>query len=151
MRRYDLYIVEDEVAKAYFGKETKLIQLFSEAIHAEDPEQLIQIEKQIDFITKQLPIFRLETLMKRALPETEAYTVTIQDQEWLLKSTKEDSVARLIIKESHCELWSSGSLLAEAVLFEKLRAVEPYFLAVDRTNERCGWLRPIKTDVLLEG
>jgi hypothetical protein len=151
MRRYDLYIIDEEVARDYFGKEMKLNQLFQAAFYEKKPEQRLQLEKQVNYITKSIPMFRLQTLLTRVLKEVSDYTLDTKDWEFTLKSEDCRRVMRLQLDQKKCVLWSTGDLLTESLIFDKLREIDPYFLAVDRANERCGWLQPIKTARMIEG
>lgn len=151
MRRYDLFIIKAEVAQAYFGKEVVLNQLFYDAFHETHLDQCHLLDKQVAYITKGIPTFRMGTLLRRSFNQQEGYTITFLNDELLIQSKNRESQARLKMGETHLTLWSSGSLLAESYLFEKLRQIDPYLLAVDRNQNRCGWLRPIKSAFLIEG
>lgn len=151
MRRYDLFSIDEEVAKAYYGKEALLNQLFFEAFHETDPDHLRQLEKQVNYITRPLSIFRMETLLNRSLKHQEGYQTSRNEHEQTVRSLREESTARVRIGERSISIWSSGSLSTESLVFEKLRQIDPYLLAVDRTRNRSGWLRPIKTALLIEG
>jgi hypothetical protein len=151
MRRYDLYIIDGEVARDYFGKEAKLNQLFHAAFYEKKPEHRLQLERQVNYITKPIPMFRLKTLLARALKEVTDYILDSKDWEFTLKSVDSRRVMRLQLDDKKCVLWSSGDLLTETLIFDKLREIDPYFLAVDRANERSGWLRPIKLVRMIKG
>jgi hypothetical protein len=151
MRRYDLYIIDGEVARDYFGKEAKLNQLFHAAFYEEKPEHRLQLERQVNYITKPIPMFRLKTLLARALKEVTDYILDTKDWEFTLKSVDSRRIMRLQLDDKKCVLWSSGDLLTETLIFDKLREIDPYFLAVDRANERSGWLRPIKMVRMIKG
>ncbi|HET6872204.1 MAG TPA: sporulation inhibitor of replication protein SirA [Sporolactobacillaceae bacterium] len=151
MRRYDLYIIDDEVARDFFGKEPKLNQLFHAAFYEKQPEHRLQLERQVNYITKTIPMFRLKTLLQRTLKDVTDYTVEANDWELTLRSKDCKRVMRLQLDQKKCVLWSSGDLLTETLIFDRLREIDPYFLAVDRANERCGWLQPIKLVHRMEG
>lgn len=59
MRHYELYLLEEQVARHYFGRETKLFQLFLEHADASLSQRLI-IDKQIEYISKPLPSLLLQ-------------------------------------------------------------------------------------------
>ncbi|WEG11530.1 sporulation inhibitor of replication protein SirA [Pullulanibacillus sp. KACC 23026] len=148
MRHYDIFIIKEEVREAYTGKEALLAQLFSEAFHTTDPNERCQLEKQIDFITETIPVFRMESLLKRRLKEQIGYTSLAGEQVIMLESNHQESHSRLEIKERQLTLKSSGSLLTETLLFEVCRSIQPDFFAVDRTGERSGWLRATKKHLI---
>jgi len=151
MRRYDLYIIDDEVARDFFGKESKLNRLFQAAFYEKQSEERLQLERQVNYITKTIPMFRIKTLLERALKEVSDYKLDSKDWELTLRSEDSRRVMCLQLDQKKCVLWSSGDLLTETLIFDKLREIDPYFLAVDRSNERCGWLRPIKTLRMIKG
>lgn len=148
MRHYNLFLIKQEVAKDYYGKEPLLGRLFSEMFQSSIEEEREQLEKQVHYITEPLSLFRMETLLKRALKDQVGVQFTSNDHEMTIESIGEESQAQLLVSNRNLCLKCSGSLLTETLVFEICRSIEPYFFAVDRKKGGCGWLRPIKTSLI---
>ncbi|WP_339145900.1 MULTISPECIES: sporulation inhibitor of replication protein SirA [unclassified Sutcliffiella] len=138
MRQYMIYLIEEEVAKHYSGNELKLFQLFQQ-YEQEEPLHSI-IKQQVDYVTIPIPTFPLQQSLEHALKNSAGYKrVAYQHQ-----IEKVDSTAKLSIFEKYLKLSSTGSFEAEAIFFEIIRKQAPYFLAIDTSSNRYGWLQPIK-------
>ncbi|MCA1320820.1 sporulation inhibitor of replication protein SirA [Bacillus tianshenii] len=138
MRHYMIYLIEEEVAKHYAGNELKLFQLF---LQYEKEDQLQDVVKQqVDYITIPIPTFPLQQALETSMKHIEGY----QAQSYQHKIEKKDSMAKLSIFEKYLKLSSSGSYEAEAIFFEVIRKLAPFFLAIDTNSGRFGWLQPIK-------
>lgn len=138
LREYMIYLIEEEVAKHYSGNELKLFQLFQQ-YEQEEPLRSI-IKRQVDYVTLPVPTFPLQQTLEQALKNKEGYKRVAYQH----KIEKEDSTAKLSIFEKYLKLSSTGSFEAEAIFFEIIRKQAPYFLAIDSSSNRYGWLQPIK-------
>ena len=59
MRTYQIYLIEDEFAQHFFGRERLFFNLFLEYIQTTGPLRSI-LQKQIEFVTKAIPKQQLE-------------------------------------------------------------------------------------------
>ncbi len=141
MRKYRLYLIEDEFAAHYFGRERLFFQLFQEHQNANGELKFIT-KRQIDFISKKLEVLKIHQLVQKQLgrikgfkAERGAYTIELSGK---ISKAKLEVFQDLIIVEAQ------GSYEAETVFFEVLRKCEASFLAIDLEHERFGWLKPIK-------
>jgi hypothetical protein len=141
VRRYQLYLIEDEFAAHYFGRERKFFHLFQE--HEIAKGELKQItKKQIHYICKHLQTLKIHQLIQKQLGMLKGFksmhgTYTIELAGKLSK-------AKLEIQENRVVVEAEGSYEAETVFFEVLRKCESSFLAIDLEHQRYGWLKPIK-------
>ncbi len=141
MRRYVIYLMEQDVAKNYFGKEEMLYQLFFEAENIVSPYHSI-IKKQIHYVTKELPLTDLhQTLLAELGHEVQSYEAK---KSYEIHLEEYGSKAVLVLNRNYLSLYSYGATEAETVIFEILRKVESSFLALDFKNSNYGWLNPIK-------
>jgi len=140
MRAYQLYLIEDEFATHYYGRECMFFQLFQEYEYLSGELKTI-IEKQIHFITKQIPSFRLHQYIKEQLHLNKDFQM--RKGAYYLKIGKR-SKAKLEIFDRSIVLVANGNYEAETAFFEVLRKNEASFLAIDLEHERYGWLKPIK-------
>lgn len=147
MRHYTIYLIEDDVAKSYFGKEDKLYDLFKEARQTRHPLYRRQLERQIQYITKIIPLFYFDKKLVEMLDKTPGYQLI--GNKHMMKGFKGDSYAELAISEQYIVMKASGSFEAETSFFEALRQMTPYFIAVDFNHDRYGWLKPIKNAHLI--
>jgi hypothetical protein len=141
MRTYQLYLIEDEFASHYFGKERVFFQLFLEKQESHGELKKI-IEKQIQFITKPLPILRLHKMIMKKLSKNKDFR--FENGAYYIERKGINSAAKLELFDRVALLNSEGSYDSETIFFEALRQCEPSFLAMDFRHERYGWLNPIK-------
>ena len=140
MRMYQLYLIEEEFASRYFGKERMLYQLFKEYDEAIGELKYI-LKKQIDFITKPINTMMVQHYLYQYLQKNKSFHVT-KDKYYL--DMGKISRAQLEIDEHYLIVKASGQYDAETAFFEILRKMESSFLAIDLKNQHCGWLKPIK-------
>jgi hypothetical protein len=140
MRTYQLYLIEKEFASHYFGKEKLFFQLFHELDNANGGYRMI-LQKQIDFITKPIPILKIHQFIKQSLQKNK---IVYTKKGTYYLELGNNSHAELDIQEKRLILNSSGHYEAETAFFEVLRKAEASFLAIDLENQHCGWLKPIK-------
>lgn len=141
MRRYEVYLIEDEFALHYFHKEHLMYQLFLEY---KTPRQVndTNIKNQIDYITKRIPIMSLKLLIERSLGQVKGFRSNSIEHEYIYMT--EHSKARLRLAEDYMLIDSEGTIEAETTFFEVLRKFSPCFLAMNYNENVYGWLNPIK-------
>lgn len=141
MRRYVVYLLENDVAKNYLGKEKMLYQLFCEAENKISPYHSV-VKKQIQYITRKIPVKKLH----QAIVSELKYVLTSFEPEKIYEVQLKESASRaiLIVNPNHLSIYSYGSIDAETAFFEVLRKLETCFLAVDFKNCNYGWLKPQK-------
>ncbi|ALC90909.1 hypothetical protein AM500_14805 [Bacillus sp. FJAT-18017] len=141
MRKYQLYLIEDEFASHYFGRERIFFHLFRENRQAEGELKKVT-DLQINFITKPMPVLRIHQLLHRQLEKTKGFSV--QNGLYKIEANGKNSSATLAVFEQHILITADGGYEAETAFFEVLRKCEASFLAIDLDNTKYGWLRPIK-------
>lgn len=139
MRRYEIFLMEEEVASVYFGREEMLFQLFEDRKNSSETANEI-LEKQIAFITRPIQSYKLDRIIKRELMHQEHY----QYNHLLHKLTLNNGQAELKIYEKYLTLITDGDMETETLFFEILRKIDACFLAIDYNNKRYGWLKPIR-------
>lgn len=72
MRSYQLYLIEDEFASHYFGRERMFYQLFLEYSQANNDLKSI-IAKQVKFVTKSIPVLRIHQLLHQQLSKSKGF------------------------------------------------------------------------------
>ncbi|MBU9714393.1 sporulation inhibitor of replication protein SirA [Evansella tamaricis] len=142
MREYEIYIIREEIANAYFGLETKLFRLFQENRSAKGNLKEVT-DRQIDFIIKSINKERLHVYLQNELKNKYGYSVV--DFKHYIIMDEENSQAGLYIHDDYITLYSEGSYDAEACFFEVLRQYHSFFLAMEYSQNRYGWLKPIKS------
>ncbi|GAF15259.1 YoxF protein [Bacillus sp. JCM 19046] len=142
MRYYELYLVTDDVATSYSGKESKLFQLFEERDRASRDQRLVY-DRQIDYITKILPEEMLKTVFDR--------TKTARDEEgYVIHSPVVDvNSCTVEIQQRKICLKAQGDLSAETDVFDLLKSVDSHFFAVNVEDRRFGWLKPYERQSVL--
>lgn len=140
MRAYQLYLIEEEFASHYFGRERMFFQLFKEFEESSGELKSI-IARQIQFITKPIPVLKLHQYINQQLYRKQDFLV--KKGAYYVEMGKR-SKARLELLDQSLVIESSGNYDAEAVFFEVLRKSESTFLAIDIPHHRYGWLKPMK-------
>jgi hypothetical protein len=140
MRRYDIYLIEDEFALHYFQKEHLMYQLFMEYNQAENQRDAC-MKKQIEYITKAIPVMQLQWMMERQFAK-DANGKVLSDMEYEYQT--ETSRARLQLAGDFVFMQAEGTVEAETVFFELLRKLNPCFLAMNYRENVYGWLNPVK-------
>ncbi|WP_191561595.1 sporulation inhibitor of replication protein SirA [Metabacillus idriensis] len=143
MRHYYVYLIEEEFANHFFGREAKLFHLFQEYLRT-SPEQkeFYHLYKQINYITKEIPAQPIENILKTNLVNRYNY-VRDESSHKIVSETKQGN-ALLHVRDQYIEVTSVGSFDMEAIFFEILRKIDSCFLAMDFESKRYGWLKPIK-------
>ncbi|TKH02690.1 sporulation inhibitor of replication protein SirA [Peribacillus simplex] len=141
MRTYQIYLIEDEFAHHYYGREKLFFNLFLEYIQAKGRLKSI-LQKQIEYVTKTVPIIQLQLAIEQRLQKKMNYWT--QNGKYYLEKTNGSSKAVLIIHNDSITLKAEGDYEAETAFFESIRKYEASFLAIDFEHEKYGWLKPIK-------
>ena len=141
MRRYHIYLVEEEFASHYFGREAKIYELFSEYEFAVG-EHKAQLRKQIDYVTRPIPTLHIHQCIDSLLRIRTDYQNERNIHTLMVNSNK--SEAKMVVHDRFLLLESSGNYEAETIFFEVLRKYDSCFLAMDFSLHRYGWLNPIK-------
>ena len=141
MRYFDIYLIKEEVARLYLGKEDLLYRLFMEAKAEKNQQRLDILQKQIQYITAAIPIAELKTKLHK-LP-------VVDSADDKIELNQEDSgIVKLKLNLTFIEIKVSGDNQAETVVFEALRRCFPHFFAVDYQNHYGAWLSPQKRHIL---
>ncbi len=140
MRQYDVYLINEEVARDYFGQESKLFQLFLEETRFNEQSQRI-VQKQIKYITQPIPALRIQKLLQQSLKNSLEYQSYKNSYSLKLGETEK---AELTLQATKMSIIAKGNFEAETAFFEIIRKLSPCFFAVDVYNYRYGWVNPIK-------
>ncbi|WP_409305545.1 sporulation inhibitor of replication protein SirA [Peribacillus sp. SCS-155] len=141
MRSYHIYLIEEEFAQHYFGREKIFLNLFMEYTRSSGGQRRI-LQKQIDYITRPIPVLKIQQSINDYLFYKE--DVSYKDGVYYIQKNSGNSRAALQINKEHLILQAEGEYDAETAFFESIRKCETSFLAFDIKNQRCGWLKPIK-------
>jgi hypothetical protein len=141
MRSYQLYLIEEEFASHFFGREQVFYKLFLEKERAQGELKTI-IESQIHYITKPLSSLRIHKMIIQKLSKYKDFRS--ENGVYYIERNGLVGSARLEIFERVVTIDATGSFDTETIFFEALRQCESSFLAIDLKHERYGWLNPIK-------
>lgn len=141
MRNYQLYIIKSEFASHFYGRERMFYQLFLEYANATGERAYI-LEKQVHYITKEIPMMKVQQVLKRQLTKRRDFNLI--NGSYQIKLQESVSNASMSVHDRYLQLEADGNFEAETIFFEVLRKWETSFIAIDLKNERYGWLKPIK-------
>jgi hypothetical protein len=141
VRNYQLYLIEDEFAAHYFGRERMFLRLFQEREKAAGELEFI-INKQISYITKKVEVLKIHQLLQKQLGKTKGFKA--ENGAYTIELSGKLSTAKLQVYQDLITVSAQGSFEAETAFFEVLRKCESSFLALDLEHQQAGWLKPIK-------
>ncbi len=141
VRKYQLYLIEDEFAAHYFGRERLFYQLFQEHQLANGELKFIT-QKQIYYITKRVEVLKIHQLIQKQLGKIKGFRA--EQGTYSIELSGKLSTAKLEVFQELITVDAEGSYEAETAFFEVLRKCESSFLALDLDHQRYGWLKPIK-------
>ena len=141
VRKYQLYLIEDEFATHYFGRERLFFQLFKEHQLANGELKFIT-QKQISYITKKVEVLKIHQLIQKQLGKIKGFKA--EHGAYSIELSGKLSTAKLEVFQDLITIDAQGSYEAETAFFEVLRKCESSFLALDLEHQRYGWLKPIK-------
>ena len=141
VRKYQLYLIEDEFATHYFGRERLFFQLFKEHQKANGELKFIT-QKQISYITKKEEVLKIHQLIQKQLGKIKGFKA--EHGAYSIELSGKLSTAKLEVFQDLITIDAQGSYEAETAFFEVLRKCESSFLALDLEHQRYGWLKPIK-------
>ena len=139
MRTYQIYLIEDEFAQHFFGRERLFFNLFLEYIQTTGSLKSI-LQKQIEFVTKAIPKQQLERTITKQIQNKKNFR--FENGEYYIENN--NSRAILLIHDDFLVVKAEGNYVAETVFFECIRKCGASFLAIDFDHDRFGWLKPIK-------
>lgn len=141
MRQYYIYLMEEEVARHYFGQESKIFHLFLEQKKASVRNKEI-INKQVEYITKPIPVLTLQQLFQQSFKHRTDYRQFKFSH--LINQENPRSYSQLELSPKVIHLASEGSFESETMFFEVMRKHSPSFFAMELDAYRYGWLNPIR-------
>jgi hypothetical protein len=141
VRKYQLYLIEDEFATHYFGRERLFFQLFQEHKKANGEFKFIT-QKQISYITKKVEVLKIHQLIQKQLGKIKGFRA--EHGAYSIELSGKLSTAKVEVFQDLITIDAQGSYEAETAFFEVLRKCESSFLALDLEHQRYGWLKPIK-------
>lgn len=140
MRIYLIYLIEEEFADYFYGRESKIVELFIAERQLRGEMQKI-VQKQIQYITKTLPYLDLHKHLSHSVQNKEFF---IKGKVYSTEMIGKNEGAELAIGERSIQLKAWGGYSCESVFFEVLRKFDGRFLAMDIEHNQYGWVKPIK-------
>jgi beta-galactosidase beta subunit len=141
MRKYELYLLKENIALHYNGRERMFYNLFSEHTNTEDKQLKELLQKQIDYITLPIPVWKLQKQIDNELQKKKSFQ---KSKDLFFIENGNLSSAKLKTTNECLIIVAEGYYDAESIFFEIIRKNEPSFFAMDLENGRYGWLKPLK-------
>lgn len=114
MRTYFIYLIEDEFADYFYGREIKFYDLFA-ADRQEVGELQTIVKRQIQYITKPLPYLDLHQHLSSSVQEKDLY---IKGKIYYIRSRKRNEHAELSIGKRYIKIDASGGFEAESIFLK---------------------------------
>ncbi|RFU61233.1 sporulation inhibitor of replication protein SirA [Peribacillus glennii] len=141
MRNYRIYLIEDEFARHFYGRERLFFNLFLEYTNSSGSQKGI-LQKQIEYITRAIPVAALRNILEKLSMRNKDFLY--KDGVYYLEKRAGKSRAALQLGKEFIALQAEGNFEAETSFFECIRKYDSGFLAIDLENNRYGWLKPVK-------
>jgi Sporulation inhibitor of replication protein SirA len=141
MRHYQIYLIEEEIANHYFGRESIIYHLFLEHERTTSERKKI-LKKQIQYVTRPIPSLEVHQWLETHLKKRTDYQTYRSAH--LIFHHRDRSHAKLKVFDRSLSLTSNGNYEAETIFFDMLYKYNPCFFAIDFELDRYGWLNPIK-------
>ncbi|GGH80982.1 hypothetical protein JOD43_002451 [Pullulanibacillus pueri] len=147
MRYYEIYSINSAVANDYFGRDEKLFQLFMEMKVTSDMKMQVILSRQIDYITTKISSIDVhECIHRHILNHPDQY----RNKRWADNRLYDsEGFVNLYCYPNRILLEASGNGNQETGVFEALRSMDCYFLAIDCQKNCGGWLKPVKSVSLI--
>ncbi|WP_242143464.1 MULTISPECIES: sporulation inhibitor of replication protein SirA [unclassified Bacillus cereus group] len=140
MKTYELYLIQEDIAKTYFGRESLLFDLFVRFSESESLSEKKVLYKQMMYITTPLQVIKIHHKLEQALHHLGKYNRTYHTHMLYIGA----EYGEIIVKPQYIRMNTSGNVSMETTFFEVLRKCELTFLAMDYENKKYGWLNPLK-------
>ncbi|WP_459500065.1 sporulation inhibitor of replication protein SirA [Bacillus sp. C1] len=140
MKTYELYLIQEEIAKAYFGREYLFFDLFARFSESGSLSEKKVLYKQMMYITIPLQVMKIHHKLEQALRSCGKYK-RIHHTHMLYTGAE---YGEITVKSQYIQMSTSGNVSMETTFFEVLRKCELTFLAMDYENKKYGWLNPLK-------
>ena len=140
VRKYELFLVKEEIAKHYVGRERLIYALIADYKNADEQKSFI-LHKQIQYITESINSETEKILFLGEIFKIKNIQVEVADSILIIcKKSK----AKINFQSDLIRIESDGDYEAEMILFEILRKFRSYYIAIDTSKQKYGWLKPIK-------
>ncbi|MFX3622980.1 MAG: sporulation inhibitor of replication protein SirA [Ectobacillus sp.] len=143
MKTYYLYLIDDDIAKKYYGRGFMLFDLFSRFVNSHSLTEKKILYKQIQYVTKPLQTLRLHHRIGYGLACRGDYK---REKDMHFLRLESGETGKLTIKKRYVKIETDGSFEVETTFFEILRKNELTFLAMNYESNQCGWLNPLKKE-----
>ncbi|WP_020061988.1 sporulation inhibitor of replication protein SirA [Bacillus sp. 123MFChir2] len=140
MRTYELYLIREDITKAYFGREFLLFDLFARFAQSRSLSEKKVLYKQMKYITLPLQVMKLHHKMEQALRTYGEY----ERNGYMHMVSNKNAYGEVRIKSQYIRMHASENVELETAIFEVLRKCELTFLAMDYESKQYGWLNPLK-------
>lgn len=138
MRIYSIFNIRKEYQSFIFGRERMLLEM----VRTQDKAQESSVSKQLSFICEPLEASNVrgqifEHLQKR-FPDSTFSEDTLKIEHQIKGEIK------IKLRKYYIEAICEGSRMLDLDLFQTLGKINDSFLAFNKEEAECGWLKPIK-------
>lgn len=137
MRAYSIYQIKEEHLKFILGRERKLLEMMTDIDHAQQSSL-----KELSYICEPMLLEELHPFIIAAFEKQ--YPIINSDCERLtfIHPIKGKIMMELTsnVLQVHCE----GSRMLDLDLFQSLVKLSERFIAFNKKDMECGWLKPMK-------
>jgi hypothetical protein len=136
VKRYWIYLFNEEVANGYYHRAEKIVELLREHQYATASLKSV-CHKQVEFITERISFSRLEMGLKENF--SGQVEKNLERNMLILRQEHTSEEALLIVQKRRLLLVSDSHVLTHNI-FKALAMISPSFLAVDIHFRHYQWL-----------
>ncbi|MDC3416295.1 sporulation inhibitor of replication protein SirA [Aquibacillus salsiterrae] len=142
MQKYSIFWIEEEFCYHYFYRSEILYRFLNEYLSYTSRTDLLS---QFTFVTRNLPYNTLLTHFKNYHGDS----LKLEMTEKGLVMEKGNSSVCLELFDRYITVQAFSVEEADRLLFQCLKSFDPSFFIIESETTNCGWITPIKKEVLL--
>ena len=138
MRTYSIFNIKKQYQSFVFGRERLLLEMVSSI----DETKESSVSKQISYLCEPIEGSMVQGFIYEHLQRSFPEMVKIED--YLKFEHQIKGRLKLRVYSYHIEAVCEGSRMLDLDLFQSLSQMNDSFLAFNKADSECGWLKPIK-------
>ncbi|HWL23894.1 MAG TPA: sporulation inhibitor of replication protein SirA [Ureibacillus sp.] len=138
MRIYSIFNIRKEYQSFIFGRERMLLEM----VGTRDKVQESSVSMELSFICEPIEESNVRGQIFRHLQDRFPNTSVMEDTLTIEHQIKGE--IKIIMRKYYIEAVCQGSRMLDLDLFQTLGQINDSFLAFNKEEAECGWLKPIK-------
>ncbi|SOB94072.1 uncharacterized protein DUF2522 [Ureibacillus xyleni] len=138
MRKYSIFNIKKQYQSFVFGRERLLLEMVSTKGHALESS----VSKQLSFICEPIEGSLVQSVIYEHLKKS--FPSIKREDDYFIFEHQFKGGLKLKLCTYHIEAICEGSRMLDLDLFHSLSQMNDSFIAFNKEEAECGWLKPIK-------